>query len=161
MTLRALRSLSVVLARCLARCGARHRQAFIDEDGALAADAATGLTAANMQSRIAVRRVNTTDTTMYGMDFVGRGVALGTGVTGTASIVRASSVADPPDDYTPDNVYRGASVTVQPTSGQLETRVEWHIGPHESLQYIVGWDLVIRPGPRALNSMPPGGPCDS
>ncbi|MDB5042108.1 MAG: hypothetical protein JWN27_2834, partial [Candidatus Eremiobacteraeota bacterium] len=64
-------------------------------------------------------------------------------------------------DYAADNVYRGATVTVQPSSGQLETRVEWHIGPHESLQYILGWTLATYLGQRPITSMPLGGPCDS
>jgi hypothetical protein len=164
MTLRYPAAGSVLTASFTVQNEEKYHQALkavVDENGVLAADDGSGITAANLQSRVQVRRVNTTDTPMFGMDFVGRGIALAPGVTAAARILRASSVADPPEDWSPDNVYRGATITAQPGSAQLETRVEWHIGPHESLQYILGWDLLAQPGQRPILSMPLSGPCDA
>lgn len=97
-----------------------------------------------------------------GDDKVGVAVNLGPGwsVTG-AKIVAAHSVLDAPNDSTPDNSYRGASVTQTPSSGRLETTVHWHYGAAESLSYSVEWQLQGPGGQRPLLTMPLGGPCDS
>jgi hypothetical protein len=97
-----------------------------------------------------------------GDDKVGVAVNLGPGwsVTGT-KIVAAHSVLDAPNDSTPDNSYRGASVTQTPSSGRLETTVHWHYGAAESLSYTIEWQLQGPGGQRPLLTMPLGGPCDS
>jgi hypothetical protein len=97
-----------------------------------------------------------------GDDKVGVAVNLGPGwsVTG-AKIVAAHSVLDAPSDASPDNSYRGASVTQAPSSGRLETTVHWHYGAAESLSYTIEWQLQGPDGQRPLMTMPLGGPCDS
>jgi hypothetical protein len=96
-----------------------------------------------------------------GDDTVGFGVNLGPGWTVTsAKIVAANSVLDSPNDSTPDNAYRGASVTQMPSSGRLQTIVHWHYGMAESLKYTIEWQLQGPGGQRPLLTMPVGGPCD-
>jgi hypothetical protein len=136
--------------------------AVIDENGALAKDGGFGMTAANIQYRVpGLSRVNTGALPVAGMDVIGKGIALGPGVTATARIAAAHSVADIGADSSPDNAYRGASVTIQPNSGRLETVVAWHVEPQESLQYAVEWTFTGRPGQRPVLSMPLGKACDT
>jgi hypothetical protein len=136
--------------------------AVIDENGALAKDGGLGMTAANVQYRVpGLRRVDTGTLPIAGMDVIGKGIALGPGVTATAKIVAAHSMADIGDDASPDNAYRGATVTIQPNSGRLETVVAWHVEPQESLQYAVQWTFTGRPGQRPVLTMPLGKVCDS
>lgn len=97
-----------------------------------------------------------------GDDKIGVAVNLGPGWTVTgAKIVAVHSVLDAPNDTTPDNSYRGASVTQPPSSGRLETTVHWHYGAAESLSYTIEWQLQGPGGQRPLMTMPLGGPCDS
>lgn len=97
-----------------------------------------------------------------GDDVVGLGVNLGTGWTVTsATITSAHSVLDAPNDSTPDNAYRGATITKQPSAGRLETGVHWHYGASESLSYTVEWGLAGPWGQRPLSTMPLSGSCDS
>lgn len=97
-----------------------------------------------------------------GDDVVGLGVNLGTGWTITsATITSAHSVLDSPNDSTPDNAYRGAAITKQPSAGRLETGVHWHYGPSESLSYMIEWGLAGAWGQRPLSTMPLSGSCDS
>ena len=97
-----------------------------------------------------------------GDDNVGVAVNLGSGWSVTsAKITHAHSVLDAPNDSTPDNSYRGASVTQLPSSGRLQTTVHWHYGPAESLSYTIEWQLQGPGGQRPLMTMPLGGPCDS
>ncbi|MDB5043191.1 MAG: hypothetical protein JWN27_3917 [Candidatus Eremiobacteraeota bacterium] len=136
--------------------------AVIDENGALAKDGGLGMTAANVEYRVpGLRRVNTGALPIAGEDVIGKGIALGPGVTATAKIVAAHSMADIGGDASPDNPYRGASVTIQPNSGRLQTVVAWHVEPQESLQYAIQWTFTGRPGQRPVLTMPLGKVCDS
>jgi hypothetical protein len=108
-----------------------------------------------------VTRFNGGSSDMTGDDNLGQGIALGAGYTGSATVVSATSVADVNGNSPPDNGYRGASVTIQPQSGRLQTQVHWHISPGDSLQYVVDWTLTGAAGQRAVSTMPLGGPCDS
>ena len=102
-----------------------------------------------------------TSASTSGNDTVGLGVNLGPGWTVTsAKVVAASSVLDAPNDNTPDNAYRGASVTQMPSSGRLQTIVHWHYGVEESLKYTIEWQLQGPGGQRPLLTMALGGPCD-
>ena len=93
---------------------------------------------------------------------VGVGVNLGSGWSVTSTkIIAAHSVLDAPNDSTPDDSYRGASVTQPPSSGRLQTGVHWHYGVAESLSYTIEWQLQGPSGQRPLLTMPLGGPCDS
>jgi hypothetical protein len=97
-----------------------------------------------------------------GDDMVGVGVNLGAGWTvASAKIVAAHSVLDAPNDSTPDDAYRGASVTQAPSAGRLQTGVHWHYGVAESLSYTIEWKLEGPTGQRPLMTMPLTGSCDS
>ncbi len=120
-----------------------------------------GVTADNSSfGQAAVTRVNLTDSPMTGTDTFARGISLGAGYSAIATVVSASSVADVNGDTSPDNQYRGA-VATSPQGGRLQTSVAWHIGPGESLQYVLRWTLTGPLGQRALSTLPLGGPCDS
>jgi len=134
----------------------------VDQTGAVTSDGGLDLTPDNMVAgQPGVTRFNESASPMTGTDIVGLNVALGTGYTATAKIVSASSVADPPGNSDPDNQFRGATIAVQPSNGRLQTSVNWHIGPYDSLQYVLEWTLTGPPGQRPALSMPLGGPCDS
>jgi len=105
--------------------------------------------------------VNLSDQTMQGEDILGSGIQLGAGYVAKAEIIASHSVADLGGDASPDNTYRGASVSVQPQANRLQTTVKWHIGPGDSLQYQVRWTLTGPYGQRALMTMPKQGICDS
>ena len=79
----------------------------------------------------------------------------------STKIFAAHSVLDAPNDNTPDNSYRGATVTQLPQSNRLQTTVHWHYGPAESLSYTIEWQLQGPGGQRPLMTMPLGGHCDS
>lgn len=135
---------------------------MIDENGALAKDGGLGMTAANIQYRVAgLSRVNAGTLPFSGQDVIGKGIALGPGITATAKIVASHSIADIGDDSTPDNAYRGATVTIAPAAGRLETVVAWHVEPQESLQYAIQWTFTGRQGQRPVLSMPLGKVCDT
>ena len=121
-----------------------------------------GLTTSNSRfGQPAVERVNLSDQTMQGEDILGSGIQLGAGYVAKAEIIASHSVADLGGDASPDNTYRGASVSVQPQANRLQTTVKWHIGPGDSLQYQVRWTLTGPYGQRALMTMPKQGICDS
>lgn len=123
---------------------------------------ALGLVPSNSTfGQASVTRFNGGSSDMTGDDILGQGIALGAGYTGSATVVSATSVADVNGNSPPDNGYRGASVTIQPQSGRLQTQVHWHISPGDSLQYVVDWTLTGAAGQRAVSTMPLGGPCDS
>jgi hypothetical protein len=107
-----------------------------------------------------VTRVNLGDTPMTGTDILASGIAIGAGYTASAKVVAASSIADVGGDTSPDNQYRGA-VATSPSGGRLQTSVAWHIGPGDSLTYLLEWTLTGPYGQRALQTLPLGGPCDS
>jgi hypothetical protein len=121
-----------------------------------------GLTAANaIFGQSTVRRVNLGDQPMEGQDVLGSGIQLGAGYVAQAQVVSAHSIADLGGDASPDNQYRGAAVTIQPQSNRFQTTVKWHIGPGDSLQYAITWNLTGPDGQRPLLSMPKRGACDS
>jgi hypothetical protein len=65
--------------------------AVMDENGALAKDGGLGMTAANIQYRVpGLGRVNTGALPVAGMDVIGKGIALGPGVTGNGEDRRSS-----------------------------------------------------------------------
>jgi hypothetical protein len=128
----------------------------------LAASNALGLQANNTTfGQASVTRFNNGTTDMTGDDIIGQGIAFEKTYTGSAVVVSASSVADVNGNSPADNSYRGASVTVQPQSGRLQTQVHWHIGPGDSLQYVIQWTFTGAAGQRAIPTLPLGGPCDS
>jgi len=128
----------------------------------LASSNALGLQASNNTfGQPSVTRFNNGTTDMTGDDFIGQGIALEKTYTASATVVSAFSVADVNGNSPPDNSYRGASVTVQPQGGRLQTDVHWHIGPGDSLQYVVQWTFTGAAGQRPIPTMPLEGPCDS
>jgi hypothetical protein len=108
-----------------------------------------------------MQRVNLGTTPIQGTDTVGFGIPLAPGYTAYASIVAATSVADVDNQHSPDNSYRGAAVSVQPTAGRLQTVIQWHIGPGDSLSYRLEWRFEGPTGQRPLRTMRLRGPCDS
>lgn len=156
---------SLTTSALTVRSAEQDAQAFdvtVDQTGTVISDGGIDLTPDNMVAgQPGVTRFNETDSPMTGTDIVGLNVALGTGYTATAKIVSASSVADPPGNSDPDNQFRGATIAAQPSNGRLQTSVNWHIGPYDSLQYVLEWTLTGPPGQRPALSMPLGGPCDS
>jgi hypothetical protein len=121
------------------------------------------MTAANVSfDQATVTRINTSRSVeLRGSDTLGIGMQLGRGYTATASVVSAHSVSDLGGNTSPNDQYRGAAVTMQPGSNRLQTVVSWHIGPGDSLQYVVRWTFSGPAGQRPLMTLPLTGPCDS
>ncbi len=88
-----------------------------------------------------------------GEDILGRGVSLVNGATATASIISAQSYMDAVGYNQPTDSHRGASITVQPANGRLETRVAWFYNPGESISYTIGWVVSYPRGMRPVNSI--------
>jgi hypothetical protein len=136
--------------------------ALVDSAAPFLGENTFGFTAANTSfGQPTVERVNLGDQPLEGVDTFGTGIQLGAGYVATARIVAAHSIADLGADTSPDNGYRGASISIQPQSNRLQTSVKWHIGPGDSLQYEVAWTLTGPEGQRALMTLPKRGPCDS
>jgi hypothetical protein len=136
--------------------------AVVGENGTLTSDGGMGLTTKNTSlANATVQRFNTGDTDIGGIDTFGTGVALGNGVTATATINSATSVADLGNDVSPDNAYRGAVISIQPQAHRLETQVHWHVSPGDSLSYTISWKFTGPTGQRVIDTLPLGGPCDS
>lgn len=89
-----------------------------------------------------------------GDDILGRGVFVLNGWTASAKIVSAQSYMDAPNYTTPADANRGATITVAPQNGRLETHVSWFYNPGESISYTVQWTFVGPLGPRPLSTMP-------
>jgi hypothetical protein len=109
-------------------------------------------------------RLNTTANEITGTDTIGIGAQLGTGYTvQNVTVVQVSSVLDQPgiSDAPVDNNYRGAQVAFPPTDGRMEVNVNWHIGPGDSLEYVLQWTFSGPAGQRPVLTMPLRGPCDS
>jgi hypothetical protein len=98
---------------------------------------------------------------IHGYDVIGLNVPLGAGYGASARVVAAHSVLDLAGDSSPDNGYRGATVTTQPGGNRLETIVSWYLNPYESLQYEIQWVFDGPAGQRPVATMPLRGPCDS
>jgi len=94
-----------------------------------------------------------------GEDILGRGVSLVNGATATASIISAQSYMDAVGYNQPTDSHRGASVTVQPANGRLETRVTWFYNPGESISYTIRWVVSYPRGMRPVNSIPKSSSC--
>jgi hypothetical protein len=106
--------------------------------------------------------LNLTANAISGSDTFGIGAQLGPGYSlQTVEVVRVSSVLDQSGDAPVDDQYRGARVAFQPTAGRIQVTVNWHIGPGDSLEYMLRWTFSGPSGQRPLLTMPLRGPCDS
>ena len=94
-----------------------------------------------------------------GEDILGRGVSLVNRATATASIISAQSYMDAVGYNQPTDSHRGASVTVQPANGRLETHVTWFYNPGESISYTIRWVVSYPRGMRPVNSIPKSSSC--
>ncbi len=109
-------------------------------------------------------RLNTTANQITGNDTFGIGARLGPGYTlESVKVVQVRSVLDQPglSDAPIDNPYRGAQVAFSPTAGRIQVTVNWHVGPGDSLEYILAWTFSGPAGQRPVLTMPLRGPCDS
>ena len=89
-----------------------------------------------------------------GEDILGRGVFVLNGWTASAKILSAESYMDAPNYAAPADANRGATITVAPQNGRLETHVSWFYNPGESISYAVQWTFIGPLGPRPLSTMP-------
>ena len=95
-----------------------------------------------------------------GDDLIGSGIVLEPGWKVTsAAIISANSTAAP-NDFSPDNTWRGASVTTPPTS-DMRTIVHWHYSGIDSLTYTLEWTLTGPMGQRPISTMAKIGSCDT
>jgi hypothetical protein len=74
-----------------------------------------------------------------GTDILGIGTKLVNGWTVTAQIVDVHSYMDASSDSGSNNEYRSATISQQPSSGRLETRVSWTYEGGESISYAINW----------------------
>jgi hypothetical protein len=95
-----------------------------------------------------------------GDDLIGASIMLEPGwkVTG-GSIISANSTTSP-SDFSPDNIWRGASVTTPPSS-DMRTIVHWHYSGIDSLSYTLEWTLTGPMGQRPFPTMAKIGSCDT
>jgi hypothetical protein len=123
----------------------------------------TGLAGSNAQLGSAgTARVGPGDwqTQTTGDDLVGVGVALGPGWSVVSTKISGAVSAISPQDLSPDNTWRGASVTTPPAGNDLRTAVHWHYSGIDSLDYTVEWTLAGPMGQRPLLTMAKYGSCD-
>jgi hypothetical protein len=89
-----------------------------------------------------------------GEDVLGRGVFVVNGWHVSAQILSAQSYMDAPGYATPADSNRGATITVAPQNGRMETHVRWFYQPGESISYTVQWSFNGPLGLRPLSTMP-------
>ncbi len=99
------------------------------------------------------------NTQTSGDDLIGLGIALEPGWKATASILSANSTTTP-TDMSPDNTWRGATLTTGPGS-DMRTAVHWHYSGIDSLTYTLEWKLTGPLGQRPISTLPTYGSCDS
>lgn len=124
---------------------------------------ATGLTGSNAQlGSPGTARVGAGNwqTQTQGDDLVAVGVTLGQGWSIVSTKISGAVSAISPQDLSPDNTWRGASVTTPPTANDLRTAVHWHYSGIDSLDYTVEWTLAGPMGQRPLLTMAKYGSCD-
>jgi hypothetical protein len=77
-----------------------------------------------------------------------------------SAVIKAASSAAAPLETAPENIWRGATVTLQPQGGTLRTGVHWHYGGIDTLDYTIEWTLVGPLGQRPLLTMAKFNSCD-
>jgi len=123
----------------------------------------TGLGASNAQLASAgTERVGTGnwETQTQGDDLLGVGVGLGAGWQVVSTKISGAVSATSPQDLSPDNTWRGASVTTPPAGSDLRTAVHWHYSGIDSLDYTIEWTLSGPEGQRPLLTLAKYGSCD-
>jgi hypothetical protein len=95
-----------------------------------------------------------------GDDLVGVGVGLGPGWKVVSTQISSAVSAVSPQDLSPNNTWRGATVTTPPSGSDLRTAVHWHYSGIDSLDYTVEWSLAGPMGQRPLLTMAKYGSCD-
>ncbi|PZR63428.1 MAG: hypothetical protein DLM53_01190 [Candidatus Eremiobacter antarcticus] len=95
-----------------------------------------------------------------GDDLIGVSVALEPGWTVTSAKITSANSTTTPTDYSPDNTWRGASVTTAPTS-DMRTAVHWHYSGIDSLAYTLEWNLTGPVGQRPISTLAKSGSCDT
>ena len=88
-----------------------------------------------------------------GEDILGRGVFVVNGWQVSAQILNAQSYVDAPGYTAPVDSNRGATITVAPQNGRLETHVKWFYQPGESISPTVQWSFNGPRGLRPLSTM--------
>jgi hypothetical protein len=124
----------------------------------------TNLTAGNASlgsSGVARVGAGNWETQTAGDDLVGMGVQLGAGWKVTSTTIKSAVSAASPQDLSPDNAWRGASVTTSPQGTDLRTAVHWHYSGIDSIDYTVEWQLTGPLGERPLTTMAKYGACDN
>jgi hypothetical protein len=96
-----------------------------------------------------------------GDDLIGVGVQLGPGWKVTGATIKSAVSAAAPTDTSPDDTWRGATVTTGPQGSDLRTAVHWHYSGIDSLDYTLEWTLSGPAGQRPLLTMQKDGSCDS
>jgi hypothetical protein len=95
-----------------------------------------------------------------GEDLVGLGVALAPGWKVVSTTVTSAMSAASPQDLSPDNDWRGATVKAKPAGNDLRTIVAYHFNGLDTLDYTLEWTLEGPYGQRPLLTMPKVGTCD-
>ena len=96
-----------------------------------------------------------------GEDLVGVGGQLGQGWKVTSTTIKSAVSAAAPTDLSPDNTWRGATVTTAPQGTDLRTAIHWHYSGIDSLDYTVEWQLTGPLGQRPLTTVTKYGSCDN
>jgi hypothetical protein len=88
-------------------------------------------------------------------------VQLAPGWKVTSTTIKSAVSATAPQDLSPDNTWRGASVTTTPQGSDLRSAVHWHYSGIDSLDYTMEWQLSGPAGQRPLLTMAKNGSCDN
>lgn len=93
--------------------------------------------------------------TTTGTDTLAIGTYLVNGWTATAQISGVESYMDAPGGNGSNDVFRSATISQQPASGRLETKVAWSIQGGESISYNINWYFTKGPEyTRMVTTMP-------
>ena len=95
-----------------------------------------------------------------GDDLLGVGVGLGQGWKVVSTAVKSAMSATSPLDLSPDNTWRGATVTTPPSGSDLRTAVHFHYSGIDSLDYTLEWTLSGPMGQRPILTLAKYGDCD-
>jgi hypothetical protein len=96
-----------------------------------------------------------------GDDLVGVGLQLASGWKFTSTTIKSAVSAATPTDLSPDNTWRGASISAAPSSSDMRTTVHWHYSGIDSLDYTIEWQISGPLGARPLAGMTKIGTCDN